>query len=692
MDEVNFNDFIKYLIYMEYEITSMNDLPFRFLQLEKCLKNNEKLLNLSKTLNDCINDFNGDFKHILPSLPLNMKLFPRIRDYSVKSIDGRKDEGLCLSFSLLMNMLLKNITQEPVTKLSSISVLTYSQAVAKKALTDRLNNAFVQEFSEFLLQLEKLLKTKMSDIHIDLKDYIQLITAVLWFNRILDVSSLNIYINKEINTDLIDKLILHFKWLNKNLIELIRKIKPNFEKMSPELHDSFNKMTKYITSNQHPLDLRRKLYAEHIMAFQPFYQEEQIQIFTITQKLDELLRLIPVYGQFAIEDINTKIAVRNNELCRKVNIMISKHLNSINFHKIIDINLNHSYGKSLPKEIILKLQHFLSNFANNRPKSYQIPSDDLEMLDQDLNQISVLFEKNQQEEEQKDSSDVHHEIELGLLAIKEYFFVKFLISSIDNPSDNNKLPINHLYIETFNYLNSSIISLISTYELPYYQDYRVFWLDLCNYLNNMESPTDFKDVLIYLNGGYKHLSAMHKVISNLTQRIQLESIKSIECIKINALKDDIQSIYVYNGPPFLKIISNTIFTSEYGAFKTIPLCDIDIWKNLLQQQCEIIWSNSALETLTHNTLWNNYIKAQKNAKRLLLEVNYIEMLCHKQDEVTVTPFTRNFQNLTNKLKDYIVESSSYVKNSSKFDSLENQEVLYKTSLTNALIGCVELCL
>ena len=277
MDEVNFNDFIKYLIYMEYEITSMNDLRFRFLQLENCLKNDGQLLNLSKILNDCIKDFNGDFKSTLPSLPLNMKLFPRIRDYKIKSVDGRKDEELCLSFALIMNMLLKNITQEPVTKLSSISVLTYSQAVAKKVLTDRLNNTFVQQFSEFLLQLEKLLKTKMSDIHIDLKDYIQLITAVLWFNRLLDVSSLNIYINKEFNTDLIDKLILHFKWLNKNLIELISKLMPNFENISPELHDSFNKMTKYITSNQHPLDLRRKLYAEHLMAFQPFYQEEQVR-------------------------------------------------------------------------------------------------------------------------------------------------------------------------------------------------------------------------------------------------------------------------------------------------------------------------------------------------------------------------------------------------------------------------------
>ena len=396
--------------------------------------------------------------------------------------------------------------------------------------------------------------------------------------------------------------------------------------------------------------------------------------------------MIPVYGQFAVEDINTKIAVRNNEICRKVNAMISKHLNSINFHKIVDLNLNHSYGKSLPKEIIVKLQQLLSNFANNRPKTYQIPFDDLEMLQQDFNQVSKLFERNKQEE-QKDSFGVHHEIELGLAAIKEYFFVKFLISSIDNPSDNNILPINNLYIETFNYLNSSIISLLNLCELPYYQDYRVFWLDLCNYINAMESPNDFKEILNYLNGGYKHLAAMHKVISNLTQRIQLESIKSIECIKINSLKDDIQSIDVYNGPPFLKIISSTIFTSEYGAFKTIPLCDIEIWKHSLQQQCDIIWSNSALETPTHYTLQTNYIKAQKNAKRLLLEVNYIEMLCHNQNDVSVTPFTRNFHNLTNKLKDYIVESISYANS-----SLESQEVLYKTSLTNALIGCVELCL
>lgn len=272
MEDINFSEFVKYLIYMMYEISSLNDVRYRYLQLDKTLKNEPELRELSKTLYSCIVNYDKNAIR-MTSLPWNTKIFSRIRDYNFESLDNA---DLCLSISLIINTILANIPQEPVTKMSDINVLTYSQAVVKHVLNDKLNNKFLQYFSEFLAHLQILLKNNIQKSKLDVKTYTDFITAIQWFNRLLNISQFNLYLNKELNTDLLDKLVLHFKWLNKHLIALIEKVLPNIKENFPELYASQQQLKEYIASNKHPLNLRRKIYSKHLIEFQPFSQDEQV--------------------------------------------------------------------------------------------------------------------------------------------------------------------------------------------------------------------------------------------------------------------------------------------------------------------------------------------------------------------------------------------------------------------------------
>lgn len=272
MEDINFSEFVKYIIYMMYEISSLNDVRYRYLQLDKTLKNEPELRELSKTLYSCIVNYDKNAIR-MTSLPWNTKIFSRIRDYNFESLDNA---DLCLSISLIINTILANIPQEPVTKMSDINVLTYSQAVVKHVLNDKLNNKFLQYFSEFLAHLQILLKNNIQKSKLDVKTYTDFITAIQWFNRLLNISQFNLYLNKELNTDLLDKLVLHFKWLNKHLIALIEKVLPNIKENFPELYASQQQLKEYIASNKHPLNLRRKIYSKHLIEFQPFSQDEQV--------------------------------------------------------------------------------------------------------------------------------------------------------------------------------------------------------------------------------------------------------------------------------------------------------------------------------------------------------------------------------------------------------------------------------
>ncbi|KAM7344790.1 midasin [Cochliomyia hominivorax] len=683
LENLNLKEFVKYLIYIIYEISSLNDLRYRFLQLEKILKSEPALKELSKTLYNNIVNF--DHKNFIKSLPWNPKIYSRIRDY--KELKGLQISSLSLSYLLIVNTILDEIPQDTITKMSTINVLTYSQAIAKLAINDKLNNKFLQNISQFLMYLNKMLKNYLIQANLDMETYIELITSIQWFNRLLNVSKLNLYVNKELNTDLIDKLILHFKWLNKHLMSLIKKILPNMETL-PELYACQEKLLEYVNSIKHPLNLRRKIYSKHLLEFQPFSQEDQVKFFTKTYELDQLLDIIPSYGYFTPNDVIKKLIVRTNESTRRVNVLISKNYILTDLRKLHEIKLIHTCGELIPNNLKFKLKQFISSLAENKLEICKICQNDLEIIEYEIDKISRLLSTTASTTD--NIAKVPHETQLGIEAIREYFLVKYIIAALENPNVDG-FKMNCEYREEIPFLGSHTNSLLNLCKLPYYEKYRDFWFDLLEYIKQVKNINEFRELVIYLNGVYKHLTALSRHITKSLQKLQLESISTHpEFITIHIRKDNIENLNLYDGAKFINIISQLLFIGENCSFKPIPLCDLDIWKSSLRQLSQIVWHNIGLITPTYNVYWNNYITSLGNAKRLLFEVEYVEIYCENKVDNNLTNYKESYKNLITKLKVCLHECEEDIEY--KSEATRYQLFAYKSALINTLMGSIELCL
>lgn len=280
-ENVEMKTLLKYIVYILYESSSLKDLRLRHLLVKQLMEKQPELQqhadNLNEVIIKCAHDL--DLNTVSPNLPWNPKLFPRIRDYTFESLKILENGSFCLSSSLIAHTLLNAIPHEKVGKLSNIDGLTYSQAVALKTITDKLDNDFLRYYSTFMENLERILKTYLQQGQVDVDLFIALHTSLQWFNRLLEVSKMNLFINKETNTDLLDKLILHFKWLDKKLIQQLKQIFPG--NVLEQLEDSLQKLYSYVDSVKHPLNVLRKYYVKHLTNFQPFYKEEQVSVFPI---------------------------------------------------------------------------------------------------------------------------------------------------------------------------------------------------------------------------------------------------------------------------------------------------------------------------------------------------------------------------------------------------------------------------
>lgn len=410
-------------------------------------------------------------------------------------------------------------------------------------------------------------------------------------------------------------------------------------------------------------------------------------MFMKTSELDQLMAIVPFYGSFGPEDVIKKFNVRKSESIRRVHAIISKNCTTTDFKKINEIHPNRNNGELVPELLKLKLQQLITVLVENSSEIMNISAEDMTVIEFELNNINQLLSTDS---EIAEPIQTPHETELGIFAVREYFLIKYLLATIEN-SNINKVRITCEYREELPFVNSSTNLLLNICQMEYYEKYREFWFELMEYMNGLQNINEFKELVLYLNGGYKHLIALRRLVTKSLQSMQLESINSHpEFLRIQSFKDNIESLNSYDGTPFINLMSSLLFVNENSDFKPIPLCDLDIWKNSLKQLSQIVWHNSNLITPTYSVQWNNYIMSVHNAKRLLLEVEYVEIYCENEDDKTLTNYKESYQNLILKLRDCVKECENNIKY--KNESTDNQLVVYKSAIMNTLIGSIELCL
>ncbi|XP_011196368.2 midasin [Zeugodacus cucurbitae] len=671
---------IKYCIYMLYECSAVNDVELRYLYLEKVLSAHPALQGLSKSLYGCIKHISAHFESSLNELPWNNKLFARIRSYASQPADVKNHKSFCLSAQLVANLLLLPVPQSHVTNISDADALTYSQAVAADRVADRYDNVLLQNLSVFITSLREVLSASLDYAHIDVETFSAIITAYLWYNRLLSISQHKLVVQKELNRRLMDQLVLHFKWLEKNLLQLLTKMLPNYCQLNADYNNSLQQVNNYIVSIKQPLNLLRKVYSKQLTYFPPFYQEEQIQFHKLTRLLDQLLVVVPSYGSYTTELVLKKFLAQKSDFARRARAIVNKCLEQRVNSNVKQINLQSTHCAQIPEA----LQSALLEFTKNTTESSNCTYEGLDELQTAIDALQSAVRSQEELEVTRQPK----EFEIRLLALREFYLAKALCR-LGSGSDASGMEISEFYCDEISSLSSTTWHLIKVYNSGLYKRFEEVWRQLLKHLSSMTSVEDFKQLLSYLNGGYKFFNSYHAHLRNAVNNMQLMNLATRES-STNVLRvtEDIDCAYTYDGCSFLNVFLSLVF-QENGSLRPVPLNELSEWQATLKQLQQLLWQNSNMLTPQHNISVNNLLEAQNSAQKLLREVAYVKQLCESLENENFSEYNESFQKLVQSLT--VAHADSLSINRAE-DAHQYQSMQYNASLLSSLVGAVEICL
>lgn len=406
--------------------------------------------------------------------------------------------------------------------------------------------------------------------------------------------------------------------------------------------------------------------------------------------MDILLQIIPQYGSFSADCVARKFVNTNSDTKRRLQAMLQKFYKKYDFSKFNEISFDKKQDQLLPNDIKQELQRFVSNIAlNDNEDNCEFSLDSLKEIEKELSTLAQSLNVENPDDMLIDNIlEKPKEIELLLLSLREYFLIKYLIASLHNNSLKEVLPINSEFSEEVQTLSNGSVALISIVESQNYQLYRNIWIKLNESFQNTELA---KTIIKYLNGGYRLFSSTQRLLTNSLTQLQIESLSSYGNLMVSLKNnDDISSINAYEGPSVLNTICDLLLSDD-GNFRAVPLCDLDMWRNSLESLNQMIWTNTLLMTPTYCSLENNYKSSVVKAKRLIMEVNFIQEISEGREETNVTNYMEGFRKLFTQLKEQVtlIEPNNAIE---LHVSVKKQRKLFEVSILNTLMGSIELCL
>ncbi|KAH8321594.1 hypothetical protein KR074_009789 [Drosophila pseudoananassae] len=670
LDHLNVQQLLRYFLYILYESSAFGDLELRHLYVKSLLDENPSLEELSMKLFSCLNKKSKLLGGSLARLPWNRSLFPRLRDYSTKEeVPGLK--VLNLSALLLSRLLVAKIPTDLGSGVQAMSALQYSQALKNQKVTTKYSNEFLINLSSFLQSLHTFLLGNLEEISLDLKQYTQLVTRFYWFNRLLFTAQQKLLYNNELHVPLMHKLVLHFQWLQKHLLEPLLSSTPN-DKTVSLLRDGWLRITRYVEETKRPLNVSCKIYSKQFTQFQPFYQDQQISIFTDLEKLEKLLSVVPTYGTLELNAwIKRWLLLQTDEA-----------------HKWRSFLRHHTQGFQVkPFELAGQIQneslHIALERLQTKLKDLQEanPENGLD-INLDLNGIQTLLEG----ETEKENSYIHPDSvasnspPLLIAALREFFMERLLTGTVCEEFDEQ---VNPLYTEQMLTLNSNLWQCLKTLDSPEYSEISRAWCELRKELKELETPQHFGNFLEKISSSYKGLRTYQRQYRNSLQSYQLENLSTrLDCVQGPQGEDstDISSRYSYQGPPLSGVFLALICQSN-GQLRSVPLNELQEWRSALQKTRKLLWENSHLLNSRFSERVNNLAQVQENTGQLLRELEYVDHLSRQEQKPN-----EGFENCTKELEGIV---ASLNEGDINLDSLTTA---FEVSLASALLGALELCL
>ncbi|XP_021695635.1 midasin [Aedes aegypti] len=637
---------------MEFEIASS-------IAIDEVL---QQLIDLNEILFTAVGKFGGG-----DQLPWNRSLLPRIREY----LEDSSVEQYQLSATLLLNTTLKAIEVTSATKLSKIDVLSYSKAVHTEIINDTIGNKLIAQLYDFLSSFKPIMEKALREVTLDQDTYAKLVGSYLWINRLIDLSCRRLFVNKEIDTSLVDYVTLHFQWIQKHCLSLLddQNCSP-FRALNDSLQESMQ-------SSTHPLAKHRKLYAKTFSCSLPFYSEEQVEHYQRMMEFNESLRLFPRLTRlYDYEEFLQKVALLNHPKTidmRRSLLANSKQLLSLDLdHREAETMLNHAEYQQL-----MELCQMFQEESNEDSAEQLIAA--IEKLN-DYRKFVATYEAPE---------EYNHKFPVEMMPLYEYFLLKTL---------GRDAEINYDYVASVRSLNLDSLRLV---RLQGNSQHRSI-LKMSKLLDVLiESDVELSDLLRALPSGfYKNITTYLNRFHRFNYVFQMNSlaINHIVCYQneteasYEAHLEQMSNLTMHG--PVLTNNCLSILLNNSGELRSTGLGELPEWRKTLKTLRDTIWTNATVLSREYDQYSVGLETAVGQAKKLLVEYECVQKWCQDgQRNVDNEKFLQDFESLAEQLKKLVKKSADVRENSSYEDlrTSSNRNLQWQlSSALNSLRGAIEL--
>lgn len=468
--------------------------------------------------------------------------------------------------------------------------------------------------------------------------------------------------------------MLHFKWIDKHLLQRIIKMKPT--ELYSKCNSSIDKISNYINDNTNPLNMIRKLYTKICANFLP-YDEQQLNQHQVISDYQELTTLTKPIGTLDENDrrirLQITIASKNAEIRSKLNHIFTDKLNWTN------ILINHADNECLPE-----LQHYIYDFIQKIKQNDQ-SIDQSDVICSLKNDIEIF--KNYCDTFVENSSTFDPFIEI--LPIVEYLSLKSL-NHLINKATTSDSKLNSLFFgwKSIDINAQTLIQLNCQNKNECYNACMELWTKIYPLIEIDYKNKSFENIEKILTNRFtgdfyrNFTSHQLKLLMNLQHLTMHCSLQSNICES-----SDKNQYILYNGPTLTNSILSTVF-DENGKLRSYGLGDLGLFEMCLNQRSKLIWNNLEIMQPSFDVEKSNLLASQQSATTLLVEISYINSkIKNANEDIDLTSL---IEMLKGKTSDSYTFCENLPKNIEYSSNLVKDQQHLHASMINSLCGAIQI--
>lgn len=605
------------------------------------------------------------------SLPWNRYIFPRIRDYSETSAVDISAQ-LKTSGILLANLSIDTVRATNATKLSQVDAITYSKAIGSKIIADSLDIDLISHLHPFLANLKSFAVAVLRQAKtITFEHYVNIGCALLWADRLLAVAKQRLFAQKTLDDTIIDKLTLHFNWLNKYLLKALGDLGVSTvgTDEARNCEKSRLKLVNYIERNYHPLNQLRKRFVKTLTNFAPFYEEQQVALHTLRKLYGEQTHLVSKLGHIEPEEVTKRFRFIMQDECQSFRKLLFGESRNDALNWLKDIRPEELNAQT-DVDLVKLFQRIVSSTADG-----ELALENIEKASQQFIESTEALTKD------SSAGDLAaFKLIVSTLPLLEYFALRALNPL--NSGGSHEYSLNSAFFLKIRSFGLDELLLVKMLNDENFKTCESIWNIVQRAV--IDNPANAMALISSLPAAfYKNYSSF---VQTLVARLRTLALTSIAINQDICNIDDDEATkpgaHAINGPLLTAAALSTLFESN-GQFKATGLGDLEVWRTTLNTVSKIVWQNIETGQNRFNFEETSTTASLAFGRKLLAEIRLVQNDASASTENA--QFLDQFDSLI-----VLLETQVNTLSSTQSSAAVRYVNYYKSSMITSIVGAIEL--